>query len=247
MSPLEPPRSLSAPVRGSVIAFAPHPDDEIIGVGGTLALHARQGDRVHVVVAFDGAAGLPTMAPEQARDVRRREALAGGRALSSAMSALTHQFLEFPEGHAPTDAELQRAAALLARILIERRPTSVYAPWPGDAHRDHRALASALALALEQIPARQRPKHVWGFEVWSTLEASALMDVTPVMDLKCAALACHASQGPDELARRALGLAAWRSAHLDQDQRYAEALCPFPPVSSSELHRPPAFPPEQRA
>lgn len=247
MSPLEAPRCLSAPTRGSVVVLAPHPDDEVIGVGGTLALHARQGDRVHVVVAFDGAAGLPTMAPEQARDLRCLEALAGGRALSSATSALTHQFLEFPEGHELTDAELQRGAALLARILMERRPTSVYAPWPGDAHHDHRSLASALALALEQIPAHQRPRHVWGFEVWSTLEASVLMDVTPVMEMKHAALACHASQGSDELTRRALGLAAWRSAGLDQDQRYAEALCPFPPASSPDLNPVPAFPPEQRA
>jgi LmbE family N-acetylglucosaminyl deacetylase len=247
MSPFDPPRCLNAPARGPVIVLAPHPDDEIIGVGGTLALHARQGDRVHVVVAFDGAAGLPTMDREQARDLRCREALAGGRALSSGTSALTHQFLEFPEGHEPTDREFQRGAALLARILTERRPSSVYAPWPGDAHRDHRVLASALALALEQIPAHQRPKHVWGFEVWSNLEASVLVDITPVMDMKCAALACHASQGSTELTRRALGLAAWRSAHLDQDQRYAEALCPFPPVSSLELNPVPAFPPEQRA
>ncbi|MDP6937563.1 MAG: PIG-L deacetylase family protein [Planctomycetota bacterium] len=247
MSPLDPPRCLSAPARGSVLVLAPHPDDEVIGVGGTLALHARQGDRVHVVVAFDGAAGLPTMAPGQARDLRCREALAGGRALSSLTSALTHQFLEFPEGHEPTDAELQRGAALLARILIERRPTSVYAPWPGDAHQDHRVLAAALALALEQLPVHQRPKYVWGFEVWSTLEASVLLDVTPVMDMKRAALECHASQSTTNLTRRALGLAAWRSAHLDQDQRYAEALCPFPPASSSELNPAAAFPSEQRA
>ena len=45
------------PMRMTVIA--PHPDDEVIGAGGTLALHARQGDRVHVLVAFDGAAALP--------------------------------------------------------------------------------------------------------------------------------------------------------------------------------------------
>jgi LmbE family N-acetylglucosaminyl deacetylase len=230
-----------------VLVLAPHPDDEVIGVGGILALHARQGDRVHVVVAFDGAAGVPAMAPESARDLRCREALAGGRALSSATSALTHQFLELPEGHEPTDAEFRRGAALLARILMERRPNSVYAPWPGDAHRDHRSLASALSVALEQIPTHQRPRHVWGFEVWSTLEASVLVDVTPVMEMKRAALACHASQGSDELTRRALGLAAWRSAHLDQDQRYAEALCPFPPASSPELNPVPAFPPEQRA
>ena len=241
MSALQPPRCLSTPAPGPVLVFAPHPDDEVIGVGGTLALHARQGDRVHVLVAFDGAAALPDRTREEARELRRLEALAAGRALSTNTCALTHQFLEFPEGHEPSAADLRRGAALLARILLERRPTSVYAPWPGDAHTDHRTLARALALALEQIPAHQRPEHLWGYEVWSTLEPSCLMDVTPVMAMKRAALACHVSQGASELTLRALGLAAWRSAHLDGDQRYAEALCRFPLADSPRFESAPNF------
>ena len=38
--------------RGRVLAFAPHPDDEVAGPGGCLALHARAGDPVRVVVAL---------------------------------------------------------------------------------------------------------------------------------------------------------------------------------------------------
>jgi len=213
---------------GPVLVFAPHPDDEVIGVGGTLGLHAQQGDCVHVVVAFDGALGLASRDPQDACTTRQREARAAGEALSAGDASISYQFLGLPEGHDPTPGELQQGATRLAQILIERQATSLYAPWPGDAHRDHRSLAQALALALEQIPASQRPAHRWGYEVWSTLEPTALVDVTCMTARKRAALACHVSQGPRELTRRALGLSAWRSAHMESDQRHAEALCPFP-------------------
>ena len=39
---------------------APHPDDEVIGAGGAIALHAGRGDHVAVVIMTDGAAGDPS-------------------------------------------------------------------------------------------------------------------------------------------------------------------------------------------
>ena len=38
-----------------LLVLAPHPDDEVIGCGGLVALHLREGRKVHVVVATDGA------------------------------------------------------------------------------------------------------------------------------------------------------------------------------------------------
>ena len=47
-----------------LLVLAPHPDDEVIGCGGLVALHLRDGRKVHVVVATDGA---------QAGDAAQRE------------------------------------------------------------------------------------------------------------------------------------------------------------------------------
>ena len=44
------PLALDAPEPGSVLVLAPHPDNEVIGCGGTLCLHTDQGDRVHVLM-----------------------------------------------------------------------------------------------------------------------------------------------------------------------------------------------------
>ena len=63
--------ALHVPPRERVLVLAPHPDDEVLGCGGTILLHAAQGDAVHVVIAFDGLNGLSAEWP---RDTRRREA-----------------------------------------------------------------------------------------------------------------------------------------------------------------------------
>ena len=46
-----PPRASTGPDSGRVLVLAAHPGDELIGLGGTLALHARERDPVHVIVA----------------------------------------------------------------------------------------------------------------------------------------------------------------------------------------------------
>src|SRR5436189_2426333 len=51
-----------------LLVLAPHPDDEVIGCGGLIALHAREGRQVHVVIVTDGAeAGDATVRREESR------------------------------------------------------------------------------------------------------------------------------------------------------------------------------------
>jgi len=47
------------------LVIAPHPDDESIGCGGTLCLHARRGDLIAAVYLTSGELGLKHLPPEQ--------------------------------------------------------------------------------------------------------------------------------------------------------------------------------------
>src|SRR5437870_11099503 len=90
-----------------LLVLAPHPDDEVIGCGGLVALHLREGRKVRVVVATDGGeAGEP--------GERQRESRAAVASLGSAEV----EFLNFPDRHL---ADSSGFAAALRDILVDFR------------------------------------------------------------------------------------------------------------------------------
>lgn len=211
------PEVLQRPPAGGVCLFAPHPDDEVLGAGGTLALHVRQGDRVSVVVAFDGAAGIAA-----GEDPRRRRA--ESRAALEHLGVSDVRFLDHPEGHAPTRAELDAAILEVAGIVRELEPRTVYAPWAGEHHLDHHVVARVVRAALAEV---EFSGHAFGYEVWTPLVPTLVVDIEPVIERKRAALSEFRSQlAAVDLVHTGLGLAAQRSLYLP-GSRWGEAFRPL--------------------
>lgn len=193
-----------------LLVIAPHPDDEILGCGGTMALAAERGAEVHVLVVFDGAAGDPETRFDRADYVARRrgEARAGGKLLGIE----NYYFWDFAEGHVPSPEEIDVGATRLAELVASLRPDVILAPWSGDAHPDHETVSRALARMLQLTPFGG---EVWGFEVWSPLQAEHLVDVSSVWDDKLNALRKHETQlAYDDLVQKITALATRHDAGL---------------------------------
>ncbi|MFO0980723.1 MAG: PIG-L deacetylase family protein [Planctomycetota bacterium] len=177
--------SIAALPRGRIGVVAPHPDDEVIGAGGAIALHAGRGDRVSVIVMTDGAAGDPeSHARGQIVEVRRRESQAAGAVLGVA----SHEFVGRQDGTLAPDAA---TVAALAQLLARERCDLVYAPSPFECHPDHVATAMIAAAACQSLTA---PPRLHLFEVNQQHLPSYLLDITPVLSQKAAALRCFRSQ-----------------------------------------------------
>ena len=75
-----------------VLVFAAHPDDEVLGMGGTIAVHAERGDEVRIVVVTDGSS---TQYPGDA-DTRARK---DGEAVSAAaeLGVTDYVHLDLPD------------------------------------------------------------------------------------------------------------------------------------------------------
>ena len=216
----ETPRALE---RGAVLVLAPHADDDVIGAGGTAALHARQGDAVRVLVVYDGVAGDPDRRhrPEELRELRRAEARAGGAHLGLS----DYDFWGYPEGHEPPPAELREGVARLAEYVRALSPRTVYAPWIGEHHLDHHVLARVARAALELADFRGT---AWGYEVWTPLVPTRIVDITPLYELKVRALQEHRSQLEyTDHVHKALGMQAQRSLYLPAGSRWGEAFAPL--------------------
>ncbi len=170
---------------GRVVVLAPHPDDEVIGAGGALCLHARRGDAVTVVHVTDGAGG-DRDDHERGRitQVRKDEARAAGKHLG----VTSFVALDFPDGGLRPDGAFLSA---VTGTLDTLRPDVLYVPSPWEHHPDHRATYWLAALALQQSGMTPR---VVVYEVNEPQPASYLVDVTSVLEAKRAALNAFASQ-----------------------------------------------------
>lgn len=214
------------PPAGRVLVLAPHPDDETIGCGGTVAGLAEAGSEVRVVVVTAGEASVADYSAGAAATAssRREEAAAACRALGLPPPVV----LDFPDGAV---AEHQsRLSARLEEETARFRPDLVFAPWPLDGHPDHRTVTAALSDV--HLPAATR---VWGYEVWTPLPANRVVDVTRRWRAKSAALACHASAHHSFDPSAHLALSRWRSLFGLEGQGYAEAFVVLDPPTLRQL------------
>ncbi|MDQ3929045.1 MAG: PIG-L family deacetylase, partial [Chloroflexota bacterium] len=134
-----------------VLVVAPHPDDETLACGGTMARHVAAGGRVCVLVVTDGGSSRAGgIARGEMRRLRQIEAKAAMQVLGGV--DLVQSGL--PEGRwSPGDLQ-----PCLEALLRPELPAIVYAPSCVDFHPEHIKVASALAQALRALGGVTRPK-----------------------------------------------------------------------------------------
>ena len=217
-SPL--PEAVTAPERGPVLCFAPHADDDLLGAGGTLALHTDQGDHVTMVIAYDGALGQveDELSAGEYVALRQAEARRGG----AHIGIHDYRFLGYPEGHDPDPASYEAAVLSLADLVRELAPATVYAPWTGEHQIDHHILGRAVLRALRLA---EFAGHAWAYDVWTPLVPERVVDVSGTWPRVLAGLEQHASQmRHTRLDHHATGLAAHRALYLEKGAEYGEAF-----------------------
>ena len=217
------PRAILHPTKGSVLVLAPHADDDVMGCGGTACLHVQQGDPVHILVVFDGLSGDPDerFQPDEYKQLRRTEAHAGGAHLGLE----DYEFWDYPEGHVPSGSELLSAARRIAERIRALAPAVVYAPWVGEHHLDHHVLARAARLALLLA---DFSGEAWGYEVWTPLVPTLIVDISDVFERKKAALKEHRTQlAYRDIVHMGLAVSAHRAIYLEAGARYGEAFAPL--------------------
>lgn len=151
-----------------ILVIAAHPDDEVYGMGGTMAKLSAQGHEVHVLIVTDGCtaqyAGRPDL-PEIVRK-KRAEALEAGRILG----IKEVHFGTFPDMRLDTvpHVELNR---LIEETVDAFRPEAVYTHFYGDVNLDHQAVYRSTLVAVRPLPG-QRVKELYCYRVPSSTEWS---------------------------------------------------------------------------
>lgn len=160
---------LSRRVRNtSALVFAPHPDDEVLGCGGIIALKAQAGARVKVVIMTDGRASHRTLISEKEL-VKMRRAEAEEAAFQLGLFATDYVFLEFEDHRLiqQRDAAIDRVFEVIDRF----GPKEVYVPHHRDGISDHvetnRIVREALNRFKRSITLLEYPVWLWNCWPWT--------------------------------------------------------------------------------
>jgi LmbE family N-acetylglucosaminyl deacetylase len=149
-----------------VLVVAAHPDDEVLGMGGTIAVHARiRGDEVRIVCVTDGSS---TQYPddEERRGKKNEEA----RRAAADLGVDDYVHLELPDMRLDTVPHVEVNAAVDAQVR-EFAPTVVYSVHP-DVNLDHRAVFDSVMVATRPVPG-QCVRRVLTFAPTSSTEWTA--------------------------------------------------------------------------
>lgn len=206
-----------------VLVLAPHPDDEIFGCGGSLALYRRQGAEVHVHVLTDGGGYAPE--PERAAIFAARRAETD--AALALIGIAPASFGGFPDRGL---GALQALGEHVRQLIADYQPDIVLAPSPWEIHPDHLATARALLVAANLLHGRaEKLPGLMFYEIGSPLRADLLIDLTAVWDLKERAMGCFASQlAQQDYLRHISSLNGYRTYTLPSAIHHAEAFAYIP-------------------
>ena len=193
---------------GRTLVVAPHPDDESLGCGGTIALLRELRQQVFVLVMSDGTLSHPNSQkypPARLRALRENELRAALEILGVPATHAT--FLRYCDRSVPDKdaSEFAAAVEICRRYLENIQPQIVLLPWRRDPHPDHRAAYQILFAAAQNArlpaPLKFYEYPIWLWEIAASEDApraceveARRVDISRVADKKLRAVAAHVSQ-----------------------------------------------------
>lgn len=179
-----------------VLVIAPHPDDEIIGVGGTIAKRVKAGDEVYVCIVTKG---LESLVDKEVIEQGRRECCEA----DSMLGVKETIFLDFPAVMLETVPRYEFNGSFV-ELLQRINPDEVYIPHRGDMQIDHQMVVDASMVALRPR-GRNYPKRVYAYETlsetgWNIPNVvnefipTVYEDITDTYDMKIEAMSLFKSQ-----------------------------------------------------
>lgn len=183
----------------TILVVAAHPDDEVLGCGGTIARHAREGDDVHILILGEGITSRyadPSAAPADALEGLHEQAKKAGTLLGAKGVTLRG----FPDNRFDTVPLLDIVKAVEEKVQ-EIKPAVVYTQHGGDLNVDHQRTFRAVLTATRPL-AGSSVKRVLAYEVPSSTEwafrqfapafrPNVFVDIAATLEAKKDALALY--------------------------------------------------------
>lgn len=195
---------LSPPLLAGIkkaLFIQPHPDDNEIGAGGTMAYLIEQGAEVYELTVTDDRFSSDTMSGTALIELRQNEALAAMKVLGVKNAG----FLGFSD---KTGASVEEIAAAILPVIRAVQPDAVFSVdpnLPDECHSDHVKVGMAVRYCIMDAEIKHYPEqedhavHADACEIqiygqYFTDRPNTVLDIEPFKEKKYEAIKCHASQ-----------------------------------------------------
>ncbi len=187
------------PAPDSVLVVAAHPDDEILGCGGTMTRLVREGHEVRIAILAEGMSSR--YAHREDADQQQLQHLhARARQAADKVGAKELVLCKLPDNRLDT-VPLLDVVKTVEDLVARFRPEIIYTHHPGDLNVDHGVVHRAVLTATRPMSG-QCVRDVYAFEVPSSTEwafqrieppfrPNVFVDIADSLETKIAALGCY--------------------------------------------------------
>jgi len=176
-----------------ILVICAHNDDQIFGIGGTIAKYAKQGKAVKTVIFSFGEHSHPHLKPEVIIKERVKESLKSDKILGG--KGVT--YLGLKEGKFGEEVEKKGIFDVVKKIIEKEKPDKIFTHSINDAHPDHRAVYHFVKKLTDKIKYKG---DIYLFGVWTPVRIknrnlpALVVDVTDTFSTKIKAIKAHESQ-----------------------------------------------------
>ena len=149
-----------------VLVVVAHPDDEILGMGGTIAKYVAQGDEIGLLIITDGSTSQYKESPilSQIIEDKRHETLTAANILG--ISKVYYGGLPDMQLDMVAHTDINKS---IENVVQEFNPDILYTHFEGDVNKDHQCVYQSVLVACRPVPG-QKIREVYSFSVPSSTE-----------------------------------------------------------------------------
>ena len=210
-----------------ILIIAAHPDDEVLGCGGSMAKWAKEGHEVHVLILAEGATSRGKQRDRTSRTEELSLLAQSAKRAADILGVESVELLDYPDNRMDS-IDLLDVVKEVEKKNEELKPDVVVTHHGGDLNIDHRVIHQAVITACRPQPS-QPVKRILSFEVPSATEWQSptvnspfvpnwFEDISDTLELKIKALEIYQSEMREWPHARSIKavehLAGWRGASI---------------------------------